>query len=349
MAAFNPEMLILARGSRRMSQTELGRASQTSQGEISKAESGNRIPSDESVSKWASTLKYEPGLFFKNPPPPMSLTFFRKAASMSARDKAAVDANVRLRGLEIEMLARSVEMPEPTIPHEVVTSKLDPASIALRVRELWRVPRGPIPDLVTLLEDHGIIVSPIDFNADKVHGLSVSHLSVPVMFIRQDDPPDRWRFTMAHELGHMVMHHHRGMPSADVEHEANLFASEFLMPLSDIRNSFRPNMTVEHLAQLKLVWRVSMQAILKRAQSSGRITEAHATRLWRVLSARGYRLREPVEIEPETPTTLAEMLRVHRSELQYSDADMASTFSLFIEEFAALYGLHRDGHLRLIS
>lgn len=344
---FNPEMLILARGARRLSQAELARESQTSQGDISKAENGNRVPSSEIVERWATALGFEPEFFSKTPPPPASLTFYRKAATMPARDKAAVDANVRLRSLEIETLARSIDLPEPTIPTVTVTERMGPEEIAGHVRELWRLPRGPIRDLTTVVEDHGIIVAPIDFNADKVHGLSVSHLGPPILFVRRDDPVDRWRFTMAHELGHMVMHHHREMPTEDIEAEADAFASALLMPAADVRGSFRSSLRIEDLAQLKMVWRVSMQSLLMRAKALGRITESHSKRLWQQLSARGYRLSEPVALAHETPTLLSEILSVHRDELGYSDADLARALSLKLTEFQCMYCPSRGG-LRLV-
>ena len=77
------------------------------------------------------------------------------------------------------------------------------------------------------------------------------HLGIPV------------HHTLAHELGHLVMHR---FPSPDMENEAHAFASAFLMPAGDIRPYLQSRrIDLQLLASLKPEWRVSMQSIIMRA------------------------------------------------------------------------------------
>jgi Zn-dependent peptidase ImmA (M78 family) len=82
-----------------------------------------------------------------------------------------------------------------------------------------------------------------------------------------EQPADRMRFTLAHELGHLVMHHDQ--PTQSMEQEANEFASAFLMPARDIRPHFARRVDLRLFAELKPVWRVSMASLLMRARSLG--------------------------------------------------------------------------------
>lgn len=84
----------------------------------------------------------------------------------------------------------------------------------------------------------------------------------PLIFINKNQPVDRYRFTLAHELGHLVMHR---APTPTMEDEANAFAAELLMPASDIYNDLR-NISIEKAAALKPFWRTSMAALFYRAK-----------------------------------------------------------------------------------
>ena len=141
---------------------------------------------------------------------------------------------------------------------------------------------------------------------------------------KADQPADRVRFTLAHELGHLVMHK---FPSSNMEDEANIFASSFLMPAADIRHSFigRNKIDLALLGALKQEWRVSMQSLLMRAKSLGFIDDSRSSYLWRQMSARGLRLREPAQFDfvREEPTILNRLIAAHTGALGYSVDDMA--------------------------
>ena len=87
--------------------------------------------------------------------------------------------------------------------------------------------------------------------------------------MNRNQPADRQRFSLGHELGHIVMHR---VPSPTMEDEANAFASALLMPTQEVRPYLSGRLTIQKLASLKPVWRVSMQALLYRARAIGTIT-----------------------------------------------------------------------------
>ena len=98
------------------------------------------------------------------------------------------------------------------------------------------------------------------------------------------------RWTLAHEIGHIVMH---SFPTGDnLEEEANTFASEFLMPAAEIAGDLS-NMTLPKAAALKSQWKTSMQSNIYRGHQLGKINDKQYESLFRKMSYKGYRTCEP--------------------------------------------------------
>ena len=121
------------------------------------------------------------------------------------------------------------------------------------------------------------------------------------------------RWSLAHEIGHLVMHASVG---PDAESEANRFASEFLMPRDEIVPHLR-NLSIARLAELKPLWRVSMAALIKRATDTQAVSEQQGRRLWIRMSQLAYRKNEPLPLDPEEPQLYHDLVRVHLEELGY--------------------------------
>ena len=113
------------------------------------------------------------------------------------------------------------------------------------------------------------------------------------------------RLTLAHELGHLVMHEH---PTEDMEREADRFAAEFLMPEQDVALELYP-MSLERAAALKTRWRVSMAALIRRARDLGKLTTWQYKNLFVQLGRLGYRTNEPNPIAFEEPEFVNTIIR----------------------------------------
>jgi Zn-dependent peptidase ImmA (M78 family) len=158
-----------------------------------------------------------------------------------------------------------------------------------------------------------------------------------MLFVNGSAPVDRFRMSLAHELGHMVMHR---VPEPDMEAQANLFAAELLMPATEIKNQLY-GISLSRLAAMKPYWRTSMGALLKRASDLKCVTPNASRYLWMQMSQRGYRKREPAELDllPERPSLVAEIIAFYRTELNYSIEDLAKALSSTPEELMSLYNL----------
>jgi Zn-dependent peptidase ImmA (M78 family) len=126
-----------------------------------------------------------------------------------------------------------------------------------------------------------------------------------------------------------------------MEIEANEFASALLMPAADIRSSFRGRrVTLQLLAALKPEWKVAMQALLMRAASLNCISANQSRYLWQQISAKGWRLREPAELDfpIETPKVLLSIVKAHLYDLGYSIAELTKLVRIHEDEFNQMYG-----------
>ena len=178
----------------------------------------------------------------------------------------------------------------------------------------------------------------------------------PLIVLNKEQPADRMRFTLAHEVGHLVMHHDQ--PTQSMEQEANEFASALLLPARDIRSSFSRRIDLRLLAELKPVWRVSMASLLMRARSLGLLAYNQERYLWQQFSITKIRQHEPAELDfpMEIPSVLPDLFDAHIRELGYSIADLAGVLHVQPPELASLYGLTitpaqeaKPPHLRIVK
>jgi Zn-dependent peptidase ImmA (M78 family) len=187
------------------------------------------------------------------------------------------------------------------------------------------------------VEAAGGVVIRFSFGTPKMSGISEWIPPAPPMFFLNDDPQisgDRDRFTLAHEIAHVVLH---AMPNPNMEKQADDFAGEFLMPEREIRAHFRTPLKLEKLVELKKHWKVSMQSLLEHAFTLGVVNERQRQYLWSQIAARGFRLREPIEIAKEQPTLIKSLLHAHVWQLAYSITELAQTLCITPEEFLKVY------------
>jgi len=338
-AKFNGRMLVLARESRGISQKQLADALGVPQSRISMIEMELRPVPNELLDQFCERLHYPREFFFQHSSLAgvgIAEVFHRKRARVSRPVLAQIYAQIEIRFLHLDVLLRSVDI-ECSVPHLDIQDFQGYADEAARVvRTKLGLPRGPIANLTEVLEDAGIIVIPFDFGTREVDAISrwVTTLS-PVVFVNTESPTDRLRFSLAHELGHLVMH---DLPTPEMEEEADAFAEEFLMPERDIRHELQ-DLDLARLAILKKYWRVSMAALLVRARTLETITANQARYLWQKMSQAGYRLREPVELDAatEVPSLLRELVQVYLRDLGYTTDDLGRVVKLFPDELKDTY------------
>lgn len=290
-------------------QAELAEAAKVEQSHISMIEKGAREPSEQVIEAIALKTSFSPRFFKRGPAPefPEGSLLYRKRKSVSASDLARVRQFARL-ALELnEALAVKFKPKDITLPDEPE----DPASAARLARTaLGLSPETPIPNLINRLERNGVIVIPSPLGIDEHDAFSLwadTEPRKPVIVFATRKSGDRQRFSVAHELGHLVLHRSPRGDSGRVEKEADIFAGELLLPEEQFRKEVSLPLTLTGLAEMKSRWRVSMAAIVERAFELGMINESQRKYIYKKLSARGWRKQEPVDIPQEKPRLLSKM------------------------------------------
>ncbi len=168
---------------------------------------------------------------------------------------------------------------------------LDAAAVAQNARVQFELePRQPVLDICGLLEQHGVKVLLLETRRDSFFGLSVGpEDGGPAVVVNTWDriSVERWIFTAAHELGHLLLHPSEYDSNAtalpvDTEREADAFASDFLMPEAAFRAAWAQtegHPLLVRVLKVKRMFRVSYKTVLYRLVATGQATERRMERL----------------------------------------------------------------------
>lgn len=346
----HPEMLILARESRDLTQGELAEATSISQSNVSKYEAGLVKISSQHLEQIASVLGYPKSFFYQEEKRygfGSSCTYHRKRQTLSVSYLRTLLSRINLFRIHVSQLLNSVEIEtEHRFEHlDIDDFKGNVEHIAQLVRSRWGLPLGPVTNLVEAIENAGGVVYKHSFGTNKLDAISQWLPGAPPIFmVNTDVPGDRIRFTLAHECAHIIMHR---IPTENMEAEADRFAAEFLMPAREISADLTPA-TLVNYARLKPYWKVSIAALIRRAYDLEKITHRQYRSLFEELSKLGYRIAEPVMIPHEEPTVFKGLLRFHMKENEYSTADLSRLLHMHEEELLSEY-LHDGRKLRIVS
>ncbi|MCF7752437.1 ImmA/IrrE family metallo-endopeptidase [Bacillus subtilis subsp. subtilis] len=256
---------------------------------ISKFERDHIQPSSDTLLRLGRALGVRTEYFFRQPGVELTQVGFRKHARLSPQDQAKALEDVREkleRWLELEAVIPAAWPPPLAMPRGLparVTALQDIDAIADRVRSAWKLGTGPIGSVVDMLEEQGIkvILTPHDGDR-KFDGMVARANGHTVIVVGEKWPGDRQRFTLAHELGHLVLQG-RLAEGLDEERACNRFASALLVPMQEairLLGAVRSWIEPRELYLLKREWGLSMSGWLYRAQELGILSHAAAKRHW---------------------------------------------------------------------
>ena len=328
------KQLKFAREYRGLSQTELSRAIPgLSQSNLSKFEKGFNTLSEDSQKKIIEFLNF-PSTFLDRKISNPVVGNYRKRSSVSKSSITSFENKCRLVGYIIDEMSDSLDWPEFTFISFNLEKDYTPEYAAQYTRKMLGLDTDePVRDICELLESKGIILYEID-GEEKFDGLSFfTDKGYPVIIYNKNFSNDRKRFTLAHELCHLICHNENQFPIApnrNKEKEANHFAPEFLMPKSVIINSLR-RLKLADIGQLKQYWLTSMASINYRAYSLGCISEKLYLYYKTELSRLGYGRREPFDVYIDRPSCFKNAYELFTKELNYTLEDFEKYFSLPVD------------------
>jgi Zn-dependent peptidase ImmA (M78 family)/DNA-binding XRE family transcriptional regulator len=294
-------------------QNELAEKIGVNQSAIVFYEKDKNTPSEDILKAIADATGFLPS-FFERPPiedfPEGSLSY-RAYRSVTAKEEDRAYLNAKLLFEHFSIMVKSFALPKL----QFATIKEKPEKAATIIRTALGVsPDVPLKNLTYLLERNGTIVLQLPIFLQKIDAFStwvtLQDEKRPIIVESFGKPGDRLRFSLAHELGHIVLHHPPRTSVLGMEKEANDFASALLMPNKIMFEEFTKPLTLVSLAQLKLKWHVSMAALLYKARDLKVVTERQYTYLVSQMSSRGWKEHEPsnLDVPIEQPQLFRKMM-----------------------------------------
>lgn len=310
-----PYRIKQARVSRGLSMVELSELVSVSKQAISQYEMGKNAPSKAILNSIAMVLRYPISFFYK--PVPVnenasSAVFFRSRKTARVKALSAAREKIEIFREINDYLEQYVDFPILNLPkityEDEGINPIDNEQIeqyALILREYWGLGKGPIDNLISIVQKNGIMVSKMQLRLNKLDAFSVWFDNKPFIFLSSDkDTNVRIRFDIAHELGHLLMHadyySEEDLKNSAIheklENEADRFAGAFLLP----KESFSKDVfstSIDHFIQMKAKWMVSIGCMIYRCDTLGILSSNQIKYLKDQMTTRVYWRREPLDRE----------------------------------------------------
>lgn len=306
---FEPARLTQARVRRSVTKSDLAAEVGVSAAAIGQYEAGVNSPRADVLDRLAKALDVRPGFFGVGRPLARIDTVnahFRSLRSARVGDRQKALATATLVWELTFALERHVRLPEADLP--AAASGSSPAEAAALLRRHWGLPDGPVKHLVATAESHGIVVVVRPRGEiDAVDAFSVVVVDRPIIVTtpRRTENVFRHRFSIAHEIGHLLLHADSGEHSAAVEKEADEFAAAFLTPAASMDAALPQRLDLAALDRLGRTWGVSPHSLVRRMVERGRTTESSARRAYQRLVMVNDPSADPSSAYPgEVPTLL---------------------------------------------
>jgi Zn-dependent peptidase ImmA (M78 family)/transcriptional regulator with XRE-family HTH domain len=292
-----------------VSKTDLATSVGVSAAAIGQYEAGVNAPRPEVIDRLAKSLKVRPGFFSVGRPLARIDTVnahFRSLRSARVSDRQKALSTATLVWELTFALERYIRLPVADLPN--LQPGTSPAEAASLLRSHWALPDGPVKHLVATAEAKGIVVAvrPLG-EIDAVDAFSAVIVDRPIVVTtpRRSENVFRHRFSVAHEIGHLLLHSDSDEQSLAIEREADDFAAAFLMPAASMDAALPQRLDLARLDRLGRTWGVSPHSLIRRMVERGRVTESSARRAYQRLAMVNDSSADPTSAYPgEVPTLL---------------------------------------------
>ena len=312
---------------------------------ISHYEKGLYEPDEEKVALFCQVLNVRPDYFEREVDVQLQSISFRKLESTPEKSKAAFIEEVKdhvERYLELEEIVGNYKKPEESDLEKISATNLEEAEVAaMKLRERWNIGSDPIAQIVNLIEDKGILFFeiPAVLSVDGVSTIIESPVKKCIIVLNKSKNVlvERKRFTIAHELGHLILELPVDMEEKKKEKMCDRFAAAFLLPGPTLKNEIGEKCSrvlLPELNDIKKEYGISVWAILYRMHDLDIITPSYFKFWMNYLVQIGYRTNEPSFYNvPATSRRFEQMILRAYAEEWISLSKAASLCNMKTENF----------------
>ena len=269
---------------------------------LNKYEQGLMKPDSEVLMLICNALEVRPDYFTRETSITLENVEFRKLKKLSSKESARIKEktiDILERYFELEdILGIDQQFVNPIADIEI-NSYEDVERAADKMREVWELGEDPLNNVIELLEDNNIKVIEIESEPEFVGLATWEGIKNPVVVVNSNLGLDRKRFTVLHELGHILMKVNH-LPEKEREHYCHDFAGAMLIPKKSLIKELGPSRSqiyLNELIYLKKQFGASIQAIMFRAKHLGIVSESFFKNFMIHFSMMGYKKKEPGEFK----------------------------------------------------
>jgi Zn-dependent peptidase ImmA (M78 family)/transcriptional regulator with XRE-family HTH domain len=278
---------------------------------ISKYEKEKSFPTAQFMFLASGVLNVPGSYFLHQPATSVKWTAFRRHSKLGKKEQEVIQQQAAdLAELHVELYSVLYPHRVPVLPTAVpVKTFADAEAVANSLRDMWELDSRPLDNLVQTSEDKGVVVIGWD-KSEHFDGLSGWCDKFPVVVIHTGKSADRTRFSLAHEIGHLLMD--TSAVSQKMEEKlAHRFAAALLVPAEHARDELGPTRNGIDWGELKMLKRkygLSMAAWLVRARDLDIISKSSFEAMYKEFGWMGWRTEEPEEYRgDEEPIQLKQM------------------------------------------
>lgn len=241
-------------------------------------EKGARKPSSSTIIELAKVFNLPIDYFFRENKITLGNIEFRKKSKLGKQKIAYIKEYVAEyieRYIEVEKILGLNEKFHNPLNHLIINTQNDIEIQANTLRLKWELGTNPIPNLIEMIENRGIKIIEVDINSD-FDGLSAIVNDIAIIVLNKNLGIVRKRFTLIHELAHLILTFNENCEKNEIERYCHQFAGAFILPKSTmiaILGANRRSISQDELISLKINYGISIQAIFYRLESVGIITK----------------------------------------------------------------------------
>ena len=271
------------REEREMSLQYLGNQIGLSKQSIHRFENGEQLPSTPILLKLSEYLNVLPTFFFEDDTINIEINNIR-FRNEEKINKETFNLN-KIKDFCKSELLKFIELEEilkvkndfiNPLEGLKIKSVKDIEKAAKKIRRKWRLGYAPISDVTELIEDKGIYIIEVDLTKDFNGFNGWANNNIPLIIINSNfDEITRKRFTLLHELGHIVLDFIDNLSEKKIEEFCNHFAGAVLLVDDTLEQELGKNRTLVYLSELKMIkekYGISIYSIMVRAMATKYIT-----------------------------------------------------------------------------
>ena len=269
-----------------LSMDELASLSGLSKNAISRYENGVMKPDSSNLIKLSKALNVKVDYLFRKPTVELQEVAFRKKAKLGSK---AIDS---IKYRVIDRLERYLELENLLLVDNHFTNPIADINIndfqdievaADTLRQVWNLGLNPISSVIEMLEDNFIKVVEVDEPIEFDGLSSFVDNKIPVIVVNQNFPIERKRFTLLHELGHLLLSLNQNFTDKEIENACSRFAGAILIPKSKLILELgysRKLIYLQELAEIQKEWGISVRALMYRSKDLEIISQTKLTEFY---------------------------------------------------------------------